>query len=283
MTSMLLGQLRKLRQVLPVETEYELRNACAALVPVRHRSRNGAVFHTCVWKTASQWVRVVLSDPRLYMYSGLKIHIPITSDLWWPDPARLIIPKRRIVPGLYCDYSLFARIRKPARHAVFFVQRDPRDILISWYFSNRYSHRPMTTVNDERKALADLSERDGILATVEHFGEIAGMLRSWATAAQTQPNIRIVRYEDLTGDGGQRAWADLLAHCDIRVPDDVLTRILATYAFAKISGGRKPGEEDKTHKYRKGIQGDWKNYFDAEITRRFHEYHGDLAGDLGYA
>lgn len=283
MTSMILGQLRKLRQVLPVETEYELRNACTTLVPVRRRSRYRAVFHTCVWKTASQWVRVVLSDPRLYMYSGLKTHIPITSDLWWPDPDRLVIPTGHIVPGLYCDYERFARVHKPAPYAVFFVQRDPRDVLISWYFSNRYSHRPMATVNDERQALADMSDGDGILATVDHFGEIAGMLRSWAAAAKRQPGIRIVRYEDLTGADNLRAWSELLAHCDIMIPDDVLKRILDMYAFAKISGGRKPGEEDKTHKYRKGLAGDWKNYFDAAISRRFFDRYGDLPGELGYA
>lgn len=280
---MIMTHLRKLRQVLPVETEYGLRNACAALVPVRRRSRYAAVFHTCVWKTASQWVRVVLSDPRLYMYSGLKTHIPIASELWWPDPGRLVVPSRCIIPGLYCDYGQFARLRKPTRHAVFFVQRDPRDILVSWYFSNRYSHRPMATVNEERAALAEMSERDGLLATVEHFDVIAGMLRSWIAEAKTQPGIRVVRYEDLTGADRLRAWSDLLAHCDIMVPDDVLKRILDMYAFVNISGGRKPGEEDKMHKYRKGLAGDWKNYFDAEINRRFHDRHGDLAGELGYA
>lgn len=276
-----MNHLRKLRQLVPVEAEYDLRNVCASLMPVRHRSRFSSIIHACVWKTASQWIRVVLSDPRIYMYSGLKIHIPITSDLWWPNPAVLSIPERRIVPDLYCSYDLYQSVEKPAPSFVFFVQRDPRDILVSWFFSNRYSHRPMVTVNDQREALVQLSEREGILATIDCFDEIAGMLRSWQAAVGGH-NVRIVRYEDLTGANALQVWGEVLSACDIQVPEDVLRRVLDTYAFVKISGGRQPGEEDKTHKYRKGLPGDWKNHFDAEISERFHARHGDLPQELGY-
>ncbi|MBL8658186.1 MAG: sulfotransferase domain-containing protein [Rhodospirillales bacterium] len=280
---MFIGSLRKLRQILPVEAEYELRNACVSVVPIRHRSRHDVVFHTCVWKTASQWVRLVLSDPRIYMYSGLKTHIPIPTEVWWPDPDRLVISERRIVPGLYCTYQQFASVRKPPRHAVFFVQRDPRDVLVSWYFSNRYSHPSMCSIDSARRALAQMSEREGIIASIDHFDEIAWMLRSWARAAKIDTGIRIVRYEDITGPDSLQEWAGLLAHCDIAVPTDVLGRILDTYAFSKISGGRKPGEVDASHKYRRGLPGDWKNHFDAEISERFCDRYGDLLRQLGYA
>lgn len=281
---MVMSHVRKLRQLVSLEQEYALRNACSSVMPVRHRSRYAAVFHTCVWKTASQWVRVIMSDPRIYPYSGLKIHIPVQSADWWPHPEALTIPERRIVPGLYCSHDRYARIPKPAAHASFFVQRDPRDILISWYFSNRYSHTlKWREVAERRQELAQLSERDGILATVDGFGAIANMLQSWATAAESDPSIMIVRYEDLTGPEKVNAWSRLLTHCDIKVPADVLGKVLDTYAFEKISGGRKPGEEDKTEKYRKGVPGDWKNYFDPGISKRFSKLYGDLPGNLGYS
>lgn len=280
---MIMNQLRKLRQLVPVETEYEFRNACASLVPIRRRSRYSAIFHACVWKTASQWIRVVLSDPRIYMYCGLKTHIPISSDIWWSEPHLLTVPDRRIVPDLYCGYDHFLSIAKPKPYAVFFVQRDPRDIVISWYFSNRFSHRPTATVNHHRQALVHISERDGILATLDCFEEISAMLRSWREAASADPAIRIVRYEDLTGADAVDVWSEVLAHCDILVPQDLLRRVLDTYSFERISGGRRPGEEDKSHKYRKGIAGDWKNHFDDEISRRFYALYGNLAEELGYA
>jgi hypothetical protein len=217
------------------------------------------------------------------MYCGLRTHIPIPSEIWWYEPHLLTVPDRRIVPHLYCSYDHFLSIAKPEPYAVFFVQRDPRDILISWYFSNRFSHRPTFTVNHQRRALVHMSERDGVLATIDRFDGIAAMLRSWREAASIDPTIRIVRYEDLTGADAVDVWGEVLAHCDIVVPQDVLRRILKTYSFLKISGGRRPGEEDKTHKYRKGIPGDWKNHFDDEISCRFHARHGNLAQELGYA
>lgn len=279
---MIMGHIRKLRRLVPIEAEYEVRNACSIFVPIRYKSRYSAVFHTCVWKTASQWIRVVLSDPRIYMYSGLKPRVPVDSTMWWPKPYQLMIPDRRIVPDLYCDYEQFTQLRKPAPYAVFFVKRDPRDILISWYFSNRYSHRPMTSVNEKRDILANMSERDGILATVDCFDEFASMLRSWIEASKLGAAVRIVRYEDLTGPQNLNAWSELLRHCDIVMPDSVLEGILETYSFVNITGGRRPGEEDKMHKYRKGLAGDWKNYFDAEISARFYERHGNLPQELGY-
>lgn len=281
---MVMSRLRKLKQLLSLEQEYALRNACSSVLPVRHRSRNTVVYHACVWKTASQWVRVILSDPRIYMYSGLKIYIPVQSANWWSCPEALAIPERCTVPGLYCSHDLFARIPKPAAYAPFFVQRDPRDILVSWYFSNRYSHKlGFPELDKRRQELAQLSERDGILATVGQFGAIANMLRSWATAAKSDPSITIMRYEDLTGPDKAAAWSRLLTHCDIKVPADVLTKVLDTYAFEKISGGRKLGEEDKQEKYRKGVPGDWKNYFDKDTRQRFADLYGDLPRDLGYS
>lgn len=278
---MSLSKVRNLRKLISVEAECSIRNACVSLMPIKHRSQFSRIIHACVWKTASQWIRVIISDPRIYMHSGLKICIPPKSYLWWPDPSLVSIPKRSIVPSLYCSYEQFNLLKIDTPFFVFFVQRDPRDIIISWYFSNRYSHQPTKIVKDRREALAGLSERDGILATIDCFDEIAGMLRSWRSAADCE-NVRIVRYEDLTGSNAVQVWSDLLAACDIRVPEDVLRRVLDTYSFTKISGGRQPGKEDKRHKYRKGLSGDWKNYFDAEISERFYVRHGDLPQELGY-
>jgi hypothetical protein len=73
-----------------------------------------------------------------------------------------------------------------------------------------------------------------------------------------------------------------MEHCDIRLPDERLIAILARLSFQKLSGGRKPGEENTRHKYRSGKPGDWHKYFNENVTREFDNLVGDLPRALGY-
>jgi hypothetical protein len=116
----------------------------------------------------------------------------------------------------------------------------------------------MVTVNKHRRILTGPSERDGLAATIECFDEIAGHAAFLAIRGPApHQGIRIVRYEDLTGPDALRAWLDLLAGCDVLVPKDVLRRVLDTYSYSfhRISGGRRPGQEDRHHKVPQGRTG----------------------------
>ena len=41
---------------------------------IREKSEYDNIFYCCVQKTASQWLRGVLSDPVVFKYTGLKVH-----------------------------------------------------------------------------------------------------------------------------------------------------------------------------------------------------------------
>jgi len=58
--------------------------------------------------------------------------------------------------------------------------------------------------------------------------------------------------------------------------------ILENQSFFNLSGGRKPGEEDKEAFYRKGIIGDWKNYLTDTQNKEFCKKHEKLMQMLGY-
>ena len=53
------------------------------------------------------------------------------------------------------------------------------------------------------------------------------------------------------------------------------------YFFRKLYG-RKEGEENNNSFLRKGIVGDWKNYFNKESKKVFKEYAGRELIKLGY-
>lgn len=261
----------------------------ARLVPVKHRSCAQNVYHCCVWKTASQWVRNVLSATEVYRYSGL---LPYAYEVHEGRDYRALqertfdhpFPRNRIITPLYINYDSFAGMPKPDEYRAFFVARDPRDVVISHYFSSKFSHSENPGVLEERATVAELPEKEGIIVHLRYMGErgIFDALRSWAEKSDTDPRIRFYRFEDLTGSDQLRWMSDLMDHCDIRLPQESLQAILARLSFEKLSGGRKPGEEDPQHKYRSGKHGGWKKYFDTDVTQAFEEVAGKLTERLGY-
>jgi hypothetical protein len=91
----------------------------------------------------------------------------------------------------------------------------------------------------------------------------------------------LVKYEDLIASDNAAVFKQVLKHCDIRIPDNQLKDLLESYSFEKLSG-RRPGQEDQKAHYRKGVQGDWKNYFNDKIQDRFMEATHDLLAVWGY-
>ncbi len=61
-----------------------------------------------------------------------------------------------------------------------------------------------------------------------------------------------------------------------------LNDILQLHSFEKLTGGRIRGQENPYHHYRKGVPGDWREYFSAANKRYFKERYGDLLVKLGY-
>ena len=76
---------------------------------------------------------------------------------------------------------------------------------------------------------------------------------------------------------GQTAGTRLFDHAGMRFPEGVLQALLEEYSFERQSG-RQPGEEEQGSKLRKGVAGDWQNYFDEHLARKFAEAAG---GNMG--
>jgi hypothetical protein len=280
---------RLARKLIPLRREQQIREMLARLVRVRHRSCADNIYHCCVWKTASQWLRNVLSATDVYRYSGL---LPYAYEVHEGRDYRALqqrtfdrpFPIGRIITPLYINYDSFAGMPKPEKYRAFFVARDPRDVVISHYFSSKFSHNENPGVLEERARVADLPEKEGIIVHMRYMGErgIFDALRSWVETSTSDPRIRVFRFEDLTGAEQLRWVSELMDHCDIRIPQDKLEPILARLSFEKLSGGRKQGDENTHHKYRSGKHGSWVKYFDEDVTRTYQQVTGDLTVSLGY-
>lgn len=251
------------------------------------------IFHCCTHKTASQWVRAIFSDSRVQEFSGLQPYFYEDKSLLKygvQKPTEKVFdepfPDNTVITPLYVDYGSFCKARSMAHSPsfAFFVTRDPRDRLVSWYFSMKYSHQ--TIVDDVsliRELLNSKSEKEGprqsirLLASFDLFESI----RSWIDASSKDKNIVLIKYEDLTSRNNVKVFVDLFRGFGIDAPENILREVLEEYRFESLTG-RKKGLQDLQAHLRKGIEGDWINFLDDELLEELQNFAGDLPEKLGY-
>lgn len=242
-----------------------------------HRSRFENVYFCGTIKSGSQWLCSLLSDFAVYRHSDLVFYDFLHRDFRGRETRRRMterpypkgFPARTIVGTLCIDYPSFLTIPKPASWRAFFVRRDARDLVVSWYFSTRNSH----IVNGPdmiaaRKRLQGLSKEEGLLYAIDWLADygLFEALRSWERG--DDPNVRLFRYEDLAGPKSKTHLRQLFAFLDIDMPDAAFDHLVDAYSFETLSG-RKPGETDENSHIRKGVAGDWRNHFSAKVEERF--------------
>ena len=181
---------------------------------------------------------------------------------------------------------------------LFFVMRDLRDTLVSLYFSLRYSHRLMGDVGRVRAILSEMTLEEGLLYLVAGEGmsnvaRIARVQQSWLNppgGGSPRPKLQddppagrgwlLVRYEDLVADE-LRVFRQIVDYCQIQVAPRRLARVVAGDSFTARTQ-RQPGQEDIMAHQRKGIVGDWRNYFTDAVRAEFKARYGQHLIDTGY-
>ena len=252
-----------IRRLLSIDREYRLRDALLRFLPVQHHSRWRTVVHATVWKAGSQWIRLVLSDPLVYRHSGLRVDPFGRSHLEAP---------RVIKSPLYVDRPTATAEASP-RGVAFFVARDPRDILVSFYYSNLYSHDLNPIVSQRRQRLQALDKEEGLLSTLTYdYQDIANILHSWSDLYDSPA---VYFFERLIAPDYEH-WEALFDRIDVRLNREQIMQLLERYSFKILSGGRAPGQEDPTHKYRSGKAGSWRDHFTTAVSQEFVARYGSL-------
>jgi lipopolysaccharide transport system ATP-binding protein len=231
------------------------------------------LFHITHWKAGSQWIHEILQaccGPRL-----------VTPQI---DNAQIVqrpIKQGRVYPTCYATREEFFSIKLPVDYKAFVVIRDLRDVLVSGYFSIRYSH-PQNDVRlmRWRHEVARRELKSGLCYLMDewlHFS--AEIISSWLAPP---PGIRLLRYEDLLV--GDSAVLHKLLIEDLGLPMDpaVLSCAVESCRFENMAK-RIRGEERQTDHRRKGVAGDWRNYFDQHLAEKFDRRYGEILAKAGYA
>lgn len=238
------------------------------------------IYHCSIPKAATRWLKKILFDFRIHKYSGLLPWLP-EFNLYNNN-----IPANTIVTGTFTlPYEELKVIREAGtgKSKVFFVMRDPRDVLVSAYFSHKYSHKADGHIKETREILNRVSKEEGLIYNIKILAGVYHILRSWKDASLKEDNdFLLIKYEDLTGPDSFASFKNLFEYCEVDIPEKVLANVLKDYSFDQLSRGRPQGTEDSNSHYRKGVQGDWKNHFNAKIRDQFEAVAGDLVTYLGY-
>lgn len=272
-----------------------------------NRSNLPTIFHITHHKAGSQWVAEILKHA-----APERIILPkIRMAQFYEEPLQA----GGVYLTVYVPKPDFGRVTVSLQgeRRIFVVMRDLRDTLISLYFSLRYSHVMNTAYfRRARCVLNELSIEDGLLTLIgrgawtteanaftsflpkatddqidllnpDEFATYLSLMTCYHACIQlswlTAPDALMVRYEDLARDE-QAVFAQLIRHCQIEIAPARLRQIVTNNSFAAVTG-RRSGQEDIMAHQRKGIVGDWRNYFTARVKDAFKERFGEVIIQTG--
>jgi hypothetical protein len=143
------------------------------------------------------------------------------------------------------------------------VVRDPRDVVVSAYFSHLLSHptEGLDWLVPHRQELEELSREEGLLAEVRCRSLQFEQLLAWPGHAAVEE----LRFEEMIGSPHTEV-PRLLAALDLvgsrglrrRLSTSEAQQIAHDHRFQLLAAGRTPGTEDPSHHYRRGTPGDWR-------------------------
>ena len=225
-------------------------------------------------KCATHWIRWFLFHLAPYVQCGYAVErgrafADFTS--WRPSPTMVL--------NVNADVQVLESL--PASARAFHLVRDPRDALVSEYFSRKKSHAVWSPWHREMRAyLNEHDMDDGLIYLMDqhiYFMQMEG----WRLGEDER--VLDVRYEDLLRDPFE-GFSEILRHLRMSVSDKILRKVIDRCSFERLSGGRTRGSEDSGHHYRKGVAGDWVNYMprEGEVYTQFLRRFGSLMENLGY-
>ena len=239
----------------------------------------------------------------------LTVEYPKSGGSWFgqliSESLKISFPRNKypilsssIVHGHYHPTKRMSKIKR-----IFLVVRDGRDVIVSMYFHmllwNDRNKKNPKDINYFRSKLR-FSDYDNVIDNMPMFiefvfthnpskliyynfpGSWSLFNHEWIQYSKDYKNIRIISYESLlrnTNSVLKKALTGLTNEKFLKM--NRIDEIVEKYSF-KNQTGRNPGDLNKNSFLRKGISGDWVNYFNNQSCKKFKDYSGDMLITLGY-
>ncbi|KRB77719.1 hypothetical protein ASE01_05820 [Nocardioides sp. Root190] len=173
-------------------------------------------------KAGSQWLKALFDHPLVRAHTGL-MTLP-QLDYQLAPPAKGF-PAGTFVPGVYLSYPEFEALAKPHPLRLVYLSRDPRDMVVSGYWSAVKTHRVghLPEVEKLRERIRTASYEDGLLAIIDSAAQLFRDMDTWVGVEDE----RVARFklEDVAKD--QRPVVlGMLAHTGVTLSDTDLEQVL---------------------------------------------------------
>ncbi len=234
--------------------------AAPAIVQQRTEGAPPTIFHITHWKAGSQWLHKILKDC-------------VPDLLVAPEVYEAQFKARAIQPGkvyatVYVTKQEFDSVQLPMNWHRFVIIRDLRDTLISGYFSIKVSHRLIAPQLEYwRTRLQQMSVPEGLIYLMNEWLPMsADIQRSWLQAGE-----QLFRYEDLLEHDLDILEFGASSKCKLPVTQERFHAVVLKNRSERLTRGRERGQENVQSHERKGVAGDWRSYFDDQVTEAFKE------------
>lgn len=244
-------------------------------------------------KCASTWMTGIFYD--FQKYSGLKINYGI-------DNSNDINILNNANTSNLNEYKNFKAI-----HLI----RDPRDIVISGYYSHLKTHESSgwDRLIEHRKVLKRSTFKEGLIHEIDWLEPYFHDIENWDFSNK---NVLELKFEEITKeidlikilkhlDFYDNSYLNLIKYPfkmiinklhnkkilyfnfkNIKLTKRVAKKITQRNTFKAVSGGRNKGIENLNSHYRKGISGEWKEVFDDELKEIFKKKYPNILLKTGY-
>lgn len=243
------------------------------------------IYHCSIQKTGSHTIKALFKHPiiinktKLFSYPGHRYE-------WTQFHTRF--PKMTFVPALFISKQHYDEITKPKKYKTFVIVRDPRDVVVSWYYSMLYTHRMAGKVPQHRAVLKNLDKEQGINYAIDELQLKFVFLKSWFVGSKYEkPDYRIFYFETMKNNFDS-FLKDLIEYCEIDLESDELEKVSKDVRLDKM---READEErplwlkrtmNNEHSHYRKHQTGWDSEFTEENYTYFKKVNGDILEILGY-
>ena len=182
-------------------------------------------------------------------------------------------------------YSVFGGLIKNIdnldRYKIILSIRDPRDILVSLYYSLAFSHPVPPTSSDKVNDFNQGRTHAQKISIEDHFknesSNVMSIFKKYKTELlEKYSNVEILRYESMISDYSN--WLQhLSSSAGLSLSDDLKAGLMQDFNKKKVKN------ENKYAHTRKGVAGDYKEKISGEIIKAFNDQYKELLDFFDYS